>query len=53
MADQIDYDLQRKLIEINRRYEQGELTYREWIDERMKVGATDLPSWSTKKKENE
>tara|TARA_Y100000289_G_C3921455_1_gene150625 strand:+ start:938 stop:1105 length:168 start_codon:yes stop_codon:yes gene_type:complete len=41
--DQIDYDLQRKLIEINRRYERGELTYREWIDERIKAGATDGP----------
>ena len=35
--DRTDYDLQRKLIEINQRYERGELTYREWIEARTKA----------------
>jgi len=44
MEDQTDYDLQRKLIEINQRYERGELTYREWIEARTKAGATEGPT---------
>jgi hypothetical protein len=48
MAEQIDYDIQRKLIEINRRYERGELTYREWIEARTNAGATEGPTWSEK-----
>ena len=40
--DEVDYKLERRLIEINERYEKGELTYREWIEERTKAGAKSL-----------
>ena len=40
--DEVDYKLERQLIEINERYERGELAYREWVDERTKAGAKNL-----------
>lgn len=40
--DEVDYKLERRLIEINERYERGEITHAKWIDERTKAGAKNL-----------
>lgn len=40
--DGVDYRLERRLIEINNRYERGEITRAGWIDERTKAGAKNL-----------
>lgn len=40
--DEVDYRLERRLIEINNRYERGEITRSGWIEERTKAGAKSL-----------